>query len=153
MGTSSVTFIILIKTPSIPCYTCTHKLFIVVSAYRYIGKDQKYDCRCPPVQSTEEKGCQEHQITSKAQENSNAFSSPSISDSSRVIPFFSRSLDTADTISSSATRRTPAKRTSARRTSAKRNIGWCTRADHRSSKLNHSIGSFLDSNKYCTPSR
>ena len=64
------------RSHSYTYYTCTHKLFTVVPAHRYIGKDQKYDCRCPPVQSTEEKRFQEYQITSKAPENSNAFSSP-----------------------------------------------------------------------------
>ena len=105
------------------CCTCTHKLFIVVSVYRYIGKDQKYDCRCPPVQSIEEKRFQEYQITSEAPENSNASSSPKVSDPSRIISFVSRSPDTRSTISSSATRRTPNGRIPARRTSARRNIG------------------------------
>jgi len=39
MGTSSVTFTVSIRTSLIPCYTCTHKFFIIVSAYRHIGKD------------------------------------------------------------------------------------------------------------------
>ena len=67
MGTSSVTSAILIRTSLIPRYTCTYKLLIVVSAYWHIGKDQKYDCRCPPVQSTEEKRFQEYQNQAKRQ--------------------------------------------------------------------------------------
>jgi len=99
------------------------QIFIVVSAYQYIGKDQKHKCRCPPVQSAEEKRYQEYQITSKAPKNSNAFSSPSISDPSRIIPFFSRSPDTGNSFSSSATRRVSSGRVPTRRTSARRNIG------------------------------
>jgi len=37
-------FIILIRTSSTPCYTCTRKTFIVVSAHWQIGEDLKYDC-------------------------------------------------------------------------------------------------------------
>jgi len=76
MGTSLVTFIISIRTSSIPCYTYTHKTFIVVSANWQISKDQKYDCRCPPVQPTKEKGSKEYQVTSEAPENSNASPPP-----------------------------------------------------------------------------
>jgi len=77
----------------------------------------------PLVQSTEEKRCQEYQITSEAPKNSNASSSPKVSNPSRIIPFFSRSPDTANAISSSATGRTPSGRTLARGTSARRNSG------------------------------
>jgi len=73
------------------------------------------------VQSTEEKRFQEYQITSKALENSDAFSSPSISNPIRIIPFFSRNPDSADSISPSVTRRTPSGRTPARGSSARRN--------------------------------
>jgi len=74
----------------------------------------------PPVQSTEEKRFQEYQITSKAPENSDTFSSPSISNPNRIIPFFSRNYS-ADSIAPSTTRRTPSGRTPARGTSARRN--------------------------------
>ena len=57
---------------------------IVVSAYRRISKDQKHKCRCPPVQSAEEGKLQKHQITSKVPEDSNIFSSPSITNPSGI---------------------------------------------------------------------
>jgi len=104
-------------------YICTHKLLIVVSAHRYIGKDQKYDCRCPPVQSTEEKSSQEYQITSEAPENSNASPSSKVTDPGGIVSLFSKSPNTTSTISSSAIGRTPNRRTSARGTSARRYVG------------------------------
>jgi len=116
MGTSSVTFLTII--PLIFYYTCTYKAFIVASANWQIGKDQKYDCRCPPVQPTKEKGSQEYQVTSEASENSNASPSSKVTYPGRIIPLFSRSSDTTSTVSPSTARRTPA-----RRTSARRNIG------------------------------
>jgi len=91
MGTSLVIFIVSIRTSSIPCYTCTHKAFIVVSAHWQIGKDQKYDYQCPPVQPTKEKRFQEYQITSEALENSNASPSSKVTDLGGIIPLFSRS--------------------------------------------------------------
>ena len=101
MGTSSVTFTTSTRTSSILCYTCTYKTFIVISANRQIGKDQKYqnNCRCPPVQPSKEKGSQEYQVTSEATENSNASSSAKVTDPYRIIPLFSRSSDTASTVS------------------------------------------------------
>jgi len=62
MVTSSVTFTVSTKIPSILCYNCSYETFIVVSANWKIGKDQKYqdNCRCPPVQPSKKKGSQEY---------------------------------------------------------------------------------------------
>jgi hypothetical protein len=98
------------------------QIFIVVPAHQHIDKDQKYDCRCPPVHSTEEERLQEHQITSKAPEDSNTFSSPSITDPGGIFSLFSRNPDTTGTTSFSATRSTPSGRTPARSNSARRHI-------------------------------
>ena len=51
MGTLSVTFTVSTKILSILCYSCTYRIFIVVSANWQIGKGQKYQgkCRCPPI--------------------------------------------------------------------------------------------------------
>ena len=91
------------------------QIFIAVPAYQYIGKDQKYDCRCPPVQSGKKERLQEHEITSKAPEDSNTFSSPSVSNPSGIFSFLSRSPNATSTISSSAARSTPSGRTPTRR--------------------------------------
>jgi len=82
----------------------------------------------PPVQSSEEERLQEHQITSKAPEDSNTFSSPKVTDLGGIFSLFSRNPDTAGTTSFPATRstpsgRTPTRRAPARSTSAGRNIG------------------------------
>jgi len=67
------------------------------------------------VLPTKEKRFQEYQITSEAPENSNASPSSNVTDLGGIIPLFSRSSDTTSIVSSSATRRIPARRTSARR--------------------------------------
>jgi len=61
-GTSLVTFTVSTIISSILCYTCTYETLIVVSANWQIGNDQKYqdNCRCPPVQPSQEKGSQEY---------------------------------------------------------------------------------------------
>jgi len=96
------------------------KLLTVVSAYWHIGKDQKYDYRCPPVQPTKEKRLQEYRNPSEAPENSNTFPSSEVTDPGGIFSLFSRSPDTTSTISST-TGRTPSGRVPVRSTSARRN--------------------------------
>ena len=58
MGTSSVTFSVSTKIPSILCYTCTYETFIIVPANWQIGNDQKYQGkrRCPQASQAKRKG-------------------------------------------------------------------------------------------------
>jgi len=52
------------------------QIFIVVSENRDIGKDQRCDCRCPPVLPTKEEKLQEYQNPGEEPEDSNTFSPP-----------------------------------------------------------------------------
>ena len=58
MGTSSVIFTIPTRISSTPYHACIYKTFVVVSAIRQIGKDQKYqdNCRCPQSSQVKRKG-------------------------------------------------------------------------------------------------
>jgi len=95
------------------------RILTLGTAHWRIGKDQKHRCRCPPIQPGKEERLQEQQIASKAPEDGNTSSSPSVSNSSRIFSLLSRSPDATGTISSavgrSSRRRIPTRGTSARR--------------------------------------
>ena len=109
-----------------------------------IGKTQKCSnkCRCPLVQPSQKERPQEYQITTKASEDNTTLSSlSSITDSCGIVPFFTRSPDTASTISSSTS------------TSATRSTSRCAWANCRFSGSDHIICYSSRTNKHCNPSR